>query len=86
MAEVVGVSHLVAAEVKGVKFGDLITVQLEVEHVQVLRQTPRVRTLRNRNQFVFDVPAQDDLRRAPAVSLCDAGHDRRREKRAFLAT
>src|SRR3954471_7135854 len=56
--------------------GHLRVSQLDVEHVDVLRDPLLVRRLRDDDATELDVPAQHDLRGGLVVFLRDAGHDR----------
>src|SRR3954468_3002613 len=56
--------------------GHLRVSQLDVEHVDVLRDPLLARRLRDDDATELDVPAQHDLRGGLVVRLGDAGHDR----------
>src|SRR3954453_2807597 len=56
--------------------GHLGVGQLDVEHVDVLRDPLLVRRLRDDGATELDVPAQHDLRGGLVVRLRDSGHDR----------
>src|SRR3954471_13880954 len=55
--------------------GHLCVGQLDVEHVDVLRDPLLARRLRDDDATELDVPAQHDLRGGLVVRLGDAGHD-----------
>jgi hypothetical protein len=54
---------------------DLILLQVEAAHVQVLRKTALVVALGDNGNTALSGPAQQDLRRALAVSVGDGLHD-----------
>jgi hypothetical protein len=55
--------------VERVDRGDLVRAELKVEDVDVLRDPVRLYRLRDRAEAMFDVSAQNDLRRGLAVLL-----------------
>src|SRR5438552_2829063 len=59
----------------------ILRVERETEYVEVLRQALAPRRLRNRDQALVEMPAQDDLRRRALMLAGNAGDDRVGERR-----
>ena len=81
----VGLRAAALIGVQGVDRGELVGAQLEVEHVEVLRDAVRLGRLRDDGAALLQVPAQHHLRRGLAVGLGDLADHRVLERAAVLA-